>query len=432
MKVLVLGAGIIGVSTAWHLLQAGHEVVLVDRQTEAASETSFANAAQISVSYCEPWANKDAPLKALKWMFSSEAPLLFRPQFPLGAGWHQYRWGLEFLANCNDTAFERNVAQIVALGRYSHAALKTVVEQTGIDYHRLEKGIAHIFTDERAFEAATGAAELMRRHGVQREIVSREELLRIEPAFKNFASHIVGGTYTPSDESGDAREFTLQLAQRCGQLGAQLLFGHTVEALHKTHNAIDFVAIKSINTGALRQIHADAVVMACGSYSAPLLRSMGVNLPVYPGKGYSVTLPLLRPQDAPWVSTIDDEKKIAMTRLGNVLRVAGTIEVGGYDLRLDTPLAQKRCEMLLKRIETILPGVADTRTPAQGGNPQYWCGLRPATPTNIPFIGKTQVGKLWVNTGHGTLGWTHGAGSGKAIAELISGRIPEMAFAFLG
>jgi D-amino-acid dehydrogenase len=428
MKVLVLGAGIIGVSTAWHLLQNGHEVTLVDRQAEAASETSFANAAQISVSYCEPWANKDAPLKALKWMFSDEAPLLFRPQFPLGKGWHQYRWGLEFLANCNDAAFERNVAQIVALGRYSHAALKTVVKQTGIDYNRLEKGIAHIFTDERAFAAANQAAELMRRYGVERKVVSAQELLRIEPAFKSFAANIVGGTYTASDESGDAREFTRQLAQRCGQLGAQLLFGHDIMSLHKLGNAIDSVALRARSTGVERQIHADAVVVACGSYSAPLLRSVGVNLPVYPGKGYSVTLPLLKPDAAPQVSTIDDEKKIAMTRLGNSLRVAGTIEVGGYDLSLDTPLAQKRCEMLLKRIEAILPFVADTRTPAQGGNPQYWAGLRPATPTNIPFIGQTKVGKLWVNTGHGTLGWTHGAGSGKAIAELISGRKPDMAF----
>ncbi len=432
MKVLVLGAGIIGVSTAWHLLQNGHEVTLVDRQEEAASETSFANAAQISVSYCEPWANRDAPLKALKWMFSDEAPLLFRPQFPLGAGWHQYRWGLEFLANCNDRAFERNVAQIVALGRYSHAALKEVVAQTGIKYSRLEKGIAHIYTDAASFASANEAAELMRRHGVQRQIVSTQELLRIEPAFNSFASRIVGGTYTASDESGDAREFTRQLAQRCGQLGAQLLFGHDVVSLRRIGQTIDSVVIRARNTTVERQIHADAVVVACGSYSAPLLRSVGVNLPVYPGKGYSVTLPLLKPELAPQVSTIDDEKKIAMTRLGDVLRVAGTIEVGGFDLSLDTPLAQKRCEMLLNRIEAILPGVADTRTPAQGGNPHYWCGLRPATPTNIPFIGKTKVSKLWVNTGHGTLGWTHGAGSGKAVAELISGRKPEMAFNCLG
>jgi D-amino-acid dehydrogenase len=419
MKVIVLGAGIIGVSTAWHLMQAGHEVTLVDRQSEAASETSFANAAQISVSYCEPWANKDAPLKALKWMFSDEAPLLFRPQFPIGKGWYQYRWGMQFLANCNDVAFERNVAQIVALGRYSHEALKNVVAQTGIEYQRLEKGIAHIFTDERAFAAAGEAAELMRRHGVERKVVSTRELVRIEPAFRNFASRIVGGTYTPSDESGDAREFTRQLAQRCGQLGARLLFGHDVLSMNKLGNTIDSVAIRARTTGQESTIAADAVVVACGSYSAPLLRTVGVNLPVYPGKVYSVTLPLLKPELAPLVSTIDDEKKIAMTRLGNFLRVAGTIEVGGYDVSLDTALAQKRCEMLLKRIEAILPGVADTRTPAQGGNPQYWCGLRPATPTNIPFIG---------NTGHGTLGWTHGAGSGKAMAELISGRKPEMAF----
>jgi D-amino-acid dehydrogenase len=428
MKTLVLGAGIIGVSTAWHLLQAGHEVILVDRQHEAAAETSFANAGQISVSYCEPWANKDAPLKALKWMFSNEAPLLFRPQWPLGKGWHQYRWGLEFLANCNDSAFERNVAQIVALGRYSHDALKDIVFQTGIDYNRLEKGIAHIFTDERAFESAGQAAALMRRYGVERQIVSREQLLRIEPAFASFASNILGGTYTASDESGDAREFTRQLAQRCAQLGAQLLFDHEVLGLNRVGGAIDSVAVRAMSTGAERQIHADATVVACGSYSAPLLRSVGVNLPIYPGKGYSVTLPLLKPEAAPLVSTIDDEKKIAMTRIGNFLRVAGTIEVGGYDLSLDTPLAQARCEMLLRRIETILPGVADTRTPAQGGNPQYWTGLRPATPTNIPYIGQTDLSKLWVNAGHGTLGWTHGAGSGKAIAELISGRRPEMAF----
>ncbi|MFM7332624.1 MAG: D-amino acid dehydrogenase [Brachymonas sp.] len=431
MKVIVLGAGIIGISTAWHLLQEGHDVVVVDRQNEAASETSFANAAQISVSYCEPWANRDAPLKALKWMFSDEAPLLFRPQFPMGQGWHQYRWGLEFLANCNDAAFERNVAQIVALGRYSHAALREVVAHTGIEYERLQKGIAHIFTDARSFEAARAAADLMARHGVKRQVMSTAELLAIEPAFSRFGDQIVGGTYTASDESGDARTFTRELAQLCAARGAQLLMGHDVQSLHTVAGSLDFVRLRARSTGLEHDLRADAVVVACGSYSAPLLRSVGVNLPVYPGKGYSVTLPLLKPDAAPLVSTIDDEKKIAITRLGNQLRVAGTIEVGGFDLSLDTPLAQKRCEMLLSRIETLLPGVADTRTPAQGGNPQYWCGLRPATPTNIPFIGKTRIHKLWVNTGHGTLGWTHGAGSGKAMSDLISGRKPDLAFRFL-
>ncbi len=428
MKVIVLGAGIIGISTAWHLLERGHEVVVVDRQASAAQETSFANAAQISVSYCEPWANKEAPLKALKWMFSAEAPLLFRPQWPLGKGFAQYTWGLQFLAQCNDAAFARNVQQLVALGRYSHAALKDVVNVTGIEYQRLEKGIAHFFTDQKSFDDAAGEAALMQKYGVDRRIVSREELLKIEPAYKHFAHSIAGGTYTPSDESGDARMFTQKLAALCAARGAQMLFGHDVEQLGTIANTLDSVTVRAKSTGMQSVLRADAVVVACGSYSAPLLRTVGVKIPVYPGKGYSATLPLLKPDAAPVVSCIDDGKKIAISRLGNQLRVAGTIEVGGYDMSLTSSLAQKRCQMLLDRIETLLPGVADTRNAAQGGDPQLWCGLRPATPTNIPLIGRTKIGKLWVNTGHGTLGWTHGAGSGKAIAELISGKQPAMPF----
>jgi D-amino-acid dehydrogenase len=426
MKVIVLGAGIIGISTAWHLLERGHEVTVVERQPDAALETSFANAAQISVSYCEPWANRDAPLKALKWMFSSTAPLLFRPQFD----WHQWRWGLQFLSQCNDAAFVRNVQQLVALGAYSHAALKDVVRATGIEYQRLERGIAHYFTDQKSFDGAADAAALMRTFGVQRKVVSRDELLQIEPAFRSFAHRIVGGTYTASDESGDARVFTQSLARRCAERGARMLFGHDVVHLKKLGSALESVAVEDRSTGTVGtkviELKADAVVVACGSYTAPLLRTVGVSLPIYPGKGYSATFALKRPEAAPFVSTIDDEVKCAMSRLGNELRVAGTIELGGFDLSLDTPLAKARCQMLTARIEQVLPGVCDTT------NPSYWTGLRPATPTNIPFIGRTKVAKLWVNAGHGTLGWTHGAGSGKAIAELISGERPAMDFGFCG
>jgi D-amino-acid dehydrogenase len=424
MKTLVIGAGIIGVSTAWHLLERGHDVTVVERQADAARETSFANAGQISVSYCEPWANRHAPAKLLKWMFRHDAPLLFRPQ----ADWRQWRWGVQFLAQCSDAAFERNLRQLVALGAYSHAALKDVVRATGIDYQRLERGIAHYFTDQPSFDAAAGVAELMQKHGVARRVVSRDELLQIEPALRSFAGRIVGGTYTASDESGDARLFTEQLARRCAQRGAQFLFGHDVTRLERAGGAVEAVALRDRATGASLRLSADAVIVAAGSFSAPLLRTAGVDLPIYPGKGYSATFPLLRPDAAPYVSTIDDERKIAMTRLGNELRVAGTIEVGGYDLSLETPLAQARCRMLAERIEEVLPGVCDTRSAAGGGDPRYWTGLRPATPTNIPYIGRTRVRKLWVNAGHGTLGWTHGAGSGKAIAELVSGRQPEMAF----
>jgi D-amino-acid dehydrogenase len=428
MQVTVLGAGIIGVSTAWHLLQRGHSVTLVDRQPDAALETSFANAAQISVSYCEPWANREAPLKALKWMFSATSPLLFRPQIDPA----QWRWGLQFLGQCNDAAFERNVAQLVALGSYSHAALKDVVAETGIEYHRLERGIAHYYTDQKSFDGAAGAAAVMQKFGVKRKVISRDELLNIEPTLNAFADRIVGGTYTPSDESGDARAFTQQLAALCAQRGAQMLYDHDIEALDATGGSVQQVRVRDRTSGAVRALKADAYVVACGSYTTPLLKSVGVQVPIYPGKGYSATLPLLQPDQAPQVSMIDDQLKIAMSRLGNQLRVAGTIELGGFDLSLDTPLAKKRCEMLVKRIEEVFPGVADTRTPEQGGDPQFWTGLRPATPTNIPLMGRTKVGKLWVNAGHGTLGWTHGAGSGKALAELISGEQPAMAFDFYG
>ena len=442
MKVIVLGAGIIGISTAWHLLEQGHEVTVVERQPDAALETSFANAAQISVSYCEPWANKDAPLKALKWMFSKEAPLLFRPQLPtfgptakFGGGWLQWRWGLQFLEQCNDAAFERNVQQIVALGAYSHAALKDVVAATGITYNRLECGIAHYFTDQHALDSAGEAAELMQKYGVKRQILSRDALLKIEPALSSFASQIVGGTYTASDESGDARVFTQELARRCFARGAQFKFGYTVVKLNKEKNTIKSIAIEAINTPATvlndalkkQTLMADAYVVACGSYSAPLLRTVGVDVPIYPGKGYSATFKILDPKRAPTVSMIDDQVKCAISRLGDQLRVAGTIEVGGYDTSLNTDLAKARCKMLARRVEQVLPGVCDTRSEEEGGSPHFWTGLRPATPTNIPYIGKTSVTNLWINAGHGTLGWTHGAGSGKALAELMSGKTPEIA-----
>jgi D-amino-acid dehydrogenase len=436
MKVVVLGAGIIGISTAWHLLERGHQVTVVDRQLDAALETSFANAAQISVSYCEPWANRDAPLKALKWMFSQDAPLLFRPQLDP----RQWLWGAKFLGQCNDAAFERNVQQLVALGAYSHLALKEVVRATGIDYHRLERGIAHYYTDAKSFDTAGDAAALMRQYGVERRVVSTAELLAIEPALTPFAPHIVGGTFTASDESGDARVFTQALARRCAERGVEFLYGHGIQRLNRVDGAIESIAVTAISERAKsqndvktsQQLTADAFVVACGSYTAPLLRTVGVNLPIYPGKGYSATFKLLRPDAAPMVSMIDDHVKCAMSRLGDHLRVAGTIELGGFDTSLTTPLARARCALLARRVEEVLPGVCDTRLEADGGSPHFWTGLRPATPTNIPYIGATPVGKLWVNAGHGTLGWTHGAGSGKAIAELISGEKPAMAFGFYG
>jgi D-amino-acid dehydrogenase len=306
------------------------------------------------------------------------------------------------------------------------------VRATGIEYRRLERGIAHYFTDGKSFDDAAGAAELMRSFGVERKVVSRHELLAIEPAFTPFADHIVGGTYTASDESGDARMFTDQLARRCEAAGVQFHYDHEIERLEVAGGDIGAVVVRERRAAAARKLTADAVVVACGSYSAPLLRQVGVDLPIYPGKGYSATLKLKRPELAPFVSTIDDEVKCAMTRLGDELRVAGTIELAGFDVSLETPLARARCRMLLQRVEQVLPGVCDTRSDEEGGDPRFWTGLRPATPTNIPYIGRTPLRGLWVNAGHGTLGWTHGAGSGKALADLIDGRRPELDFNFYG
>jgi len=227
MKVIVMGAGIIGVSTAWYLLDEGHQVTVIDRQPEAALETSFANGAQISVSFCEPWANAEAPFKVAKWLLRDDAPLLFRPKLDP----HQWRWGLSFLSQCSTAAFERNVGQLVALGRYSQDALKSVVAQTGIEYNRLERGILHFFSTQQDFEAGAAGAEVMRRHGVDRRVLSRGQVLQIEPALAAFSARLAGGTYTPSDESGDARVFTQQLAKRCEERGATFLYGHDIDGI---------------------------------------------------------------------------------------------------------------------------------------------------------------------------------------------------------
>lgn len=420
MKVVVLGAGIVGISTAWYLLEHGHEVTVVDRQPDAALETSFANGAQISVSYCEPWAHPSAPLKVLKWLAYDDSPLLFRPRLDV----HQWRWGLTFLANCTHAAFERNVAQLVALGRYSHESLKSLVAQTGIEYDRLERGILHFFCNAKDFEAAAAGAEIMRRYGVDRRVLSRDEVLQVEPALSGFAQHIVGGTYTPSDESGDARSFTQTLARRCEARGAQFLYGHDVAGFEAAGGELQAVRVQQRHES--RTLKGDAFVAALGSHTAPLLRPLGVYLNIYPAKGYSATFKLRHPERASVVSMIDDTRKIAISRLGDTVRVAGTAEMAGYDTGLDSPTAQVRCAALVKRYEEIFPGVADTR------EPNFWAGLRPSTPDNVPYIGRTRIGRLWVNAGHGTLGWTHGAGSGRALAELMSGKRPALAFGFCG
>ncbi len=422
MKVIVLGAGIIGISTAWYLAEQGHEVTVIDRQADAALETSFANGAQISVSFCEPWANAGAPFKVAKWLLRDDSPLLFRPRMDP----YQWRWGAKFLTQCTDAAFARNVQQLVAQGAYSHEALKGLVAQTGIEYNRLEKGILHFFSSQADFEAGAAGAELMRQHGVDRRVLNRDEVLKVEPALAGFGAQIHGGTYTPSDESGDACVFTQKLAALCAARGVRFLWEHDVAGLETAGGQIGGVRVVNRANQRSQTVTADQYVAAMGSFTAPMLRSVGVDLDIYPAKGYSATLRLKRPEAASMVSLLDDTRKIAISRLGDQIRIAGTAEMAGYDTGLTSATAQVRCAALVKRYEELFPGVADTT------EPHYWTGLRPSTPTNIPYIGRSKLANLWLNAGHGTLGWTHGAGSGLALAELMAGRQPQLAFGFCG
>jgi len=423
MKIVVLGAGIIGIATAWYLLDEGHEVVVVDRQPDAALETSFANGAQISVSFCEPWANAGAPFKVAKWLLRDDSPLLFRPRLDP----NQWRWGLAFLMQCTNAAFERNVEELVQLGRYSHESLKALVASTGIEYERLERGILHFFSSQADYDNGASGAEIMRRHGVDRRVLTRDEVLKVEPALAGFGAHVYGGTYTPSDESGDAKVFTQKLAQLCAARGAQFLYEHDILGLQRVGDGIESVRIADVRSGERKTLKADAFVAAMGSYTPALVQPLGEHLNIYPAKGYSATLRLKRPEAASVVSLLDDSRKIAISRLGDHIRIAGTAELSGFDLNLTSPTARVRCAALVKRYEELFPGVADT------SEPNFWTGLRPSTPTNIPYIGRsTKARNLWLNAGHGTLGWTHGAGSGRAMAELIAGRKPAMQFGFYG
>ena len=423
MKIVVMGAGIIGISTAWYLLEQGHEVTVVDRQANAALETSFANGAQISVCFCEPWANAGAPFKVAKWLLRDDSPLLFRPRLDIA----QWRYGLSFLTQCTTAAFERNVEELVQLGRYSHESLKVLVDKTGIEYNRLEKGILHFFSSQADFDNGVIAADIMKSHGVDRRILDHNGVLEVEPSLANFQGQIFGGTYTPSDESGDAKVFTQKLAKRCAERGAKFYFGHDILQLSKSGQGIDAVKIASRETGHSLTLKADAFVAAMGSYTPALMKQVGEFLNIYPAKGYSATLKLKRPEAASVVSLLDDTRKIAISRLGDSIRIAGTAELSGFDLSLDSPTAKVRCDALVKRYEELFPGVADL------SERNYWTGLRPSTPNNVPYIGRSKkASNLWVNAGHGTLGWTHGAGSGNALAELMAGRRPKLAFGFYG
>ncbi|HWT71689.1 MAG TPA: D-amino acid dehydrogenase [Oxalicibacterium sp.] len=421
MKVIVLGSGIVGTASAWFLQKAGHEVTVIERRPGAAQETSFANGCQISVSHAEPWANPAAPMKILKWMGKEDAPLLYR----FRAEWLQWRWGLHFLRECTPARTADNIRQIVAIAEYSRQTLQAVRAETGIDYDYLTRGILHFYTEQKDFDESLAAARLMRELGCPRNSITADEVVRIEPALSSIRDRIVGGDFTETDESGDVYKFTTGLAARAADAGVQFRFNTTVTRLltegSGAHAKVTGVEIISPE-GRHQVLRADAFVMAMGSFSVPLLKPLGIDLMIYPGKGYSATYTVTDPDAAPTVSLTDDGYKLVLSRLGDRLRVAGTCELNGYTRELN----MTRCEAITRRTRELFPGACDF------DHPTYWAGLRPLTPSNVPYIGKTKFSNLFLNTGHGTLGWTMGCGSGRAVAEIVSGRQPDVDFHFTG
>jgi D-amino-acid dehydrogenase len=415
MHVTVLGAGVTGITTAWYLRQAGHDVTVIDRQPAAGLETSFANGGQISVSHAEPWANPSAPLKVLKWLGQEDAPLLFR----LRPDWRQWWWGLRFLRECTPARTRHNIRQIVNLGLYSRATLQQLRVDAGLQYDQLSRGILHFYTSQREFDAAQEPARVMRELGCELDMKTPDECVQIEPALAASRDKIVGGSMTPSDESGDAHRFTQQLAQRCAEAGVRFHYETRIVGLDRHGDTLKAVRIAS-KEGIVSLLNADAFVLCLGSFSAGLAAELGIRLDIYPAKGYSVTLPVQDPAKAYSVSLTDDEYKLVFSRLGDRLRIAGTAELNGHDHTLNLA----RCEAIVRRTRELFPEMTD------GRNARYWTGLRPATPSNVPYIGRSKIAGLYLNTGHGTLGWTHAAGSGQAIADIVSGRQPALDFAF--
>ena len=407
MKIIVLGAGVVGTTSAWYLAKSGHEVTVIDRQPGAGLETSFANGGQISASHAVPWANPGAPLKILRWLGKEDAPLLFR----LHADWQQIRWGLQFLRECTPGRTRENIRSLVTLGIYSRDQLQQLRAETKLQYDHLERGILHFFTDRREFEHGVKASEVMTQFGLQIDTLTVKQCVELEPALGPAESKLAGGTYSASDESGDAQLFTARLAALAQARGIVFRFNTDVTNLVRNNDRITSVVVRDAH-GTAAELKADAYVVALGSYSPLLLKPLGVHILVYPAKGYSVTFPIRPGSIAPTISLTDEAYQMVFSRLGNRLRVAGTAELNGYN----TELNQVRCENILRRALELFPDVGNR------DDAQFWTGLRPATPSNIPYIGKTKIGNLFLNTGHGTLGWTLACGSGKLLSDIIDGR----------
>ncbi|OZI66760.1 D-amino acid dehydrogenase [Bordetella genomosp. 11] len=406
MHVVVLGGGVIGTTTAYYLARAGARVTVLERQPGVALETSFANAGQVSPGYSTPWAAPGIPSKAIKWMFQRHAPLALRCDGSL----FQLRWLAALLANCNATRYATNKERMLRLAEFSRHCLQAVRAETGIEYEGRSLGLLQLFRDAAQFEAAQRDISVLQEQGIPYELLSATELAKAEPALARARCRLAGGLRLPNDETGDCHLFTRELAILAARLGVDFRYGVSAEAL-----VVEGDRVAGVRAGG-KLLAADRTVLALGSMSRAMAAPLGMDLPVYPVKGYSLTVPIVDESAAPVSTLLDETYKVAVTRLGRRIRVGGMAELAGYDLRLK-PRRRATLSMVL---QDLYPGAGDVE------RADFWTGLRPMTPDGTPIVGRSRYRDLYLNTGHGTLGWTMACGSGRIVADQICGRAPEI------
>ena len=406
MKILVLGSGVIGVTSAYYLAQAGHEVTVIDRQPKPALETSFANAGEVSPGYSSPWAGPGVPVKAVKWLLMKHGPLVIRPKLdPV-----MWVWLLKMLRNCTSARYAVNKRRMIPIAEYSRDCLRALRTETGIHYDERSLGTLQLFRKQQQLDQTAGDIAVLKQSGVPYEVLDRAGCIAAEPALSAVKDKIAGGLRLPQDETGDCHMFTQALAKEAAKLGVQFKFNTGIERLETDGGKITGVVTSA---GLLK---ADAYVAALGSWSPRMLKPIGIPVPVYPVKGYSITVPVIDADGAPVSTVMDESYKVAITRLGDRIRVGGTAEISGYSNTLDAA----RRATLDHSLTDMFPRGGDLSTAT------FWCGLRPMTPDGPPIIGATRYSNLHLNTGHGTLGWTMACGSGRALADLMSGRKPDI------
>lgn len=406
MKVIILGAGVIGTASAYYLARAGHEVTVLERQPGPALETSYANAGEVSPGYSAPWAGPGIPVKAIKWLLMQHSPLAIRPSLDPA----MWRWVTRMLMNCTAKRYEINKGRMLRMAQYSRDVLQQLREDTGIRYDERTQGTLQLFRTQQQVDASAADIAILQRYGVPYESLDKAACLKVEPALAHVQHKFVGALRLPGDETGDCFKFTQNLAQLAEGLGVQFKYGVSIKRLQ--HEGDRVTAVET-SEGVLR---ADTFVLALGSYSPQMLAGLGIKIPVYPIKGYSITVPISDATCAPESTVMDETYKVAITRLGDRIRVGGTAEITGYnlDLRAD------RRATLEHSVTDLFPGGGDVR------QAEFWTGLRPMTPDGTPVIGPTPYRNLFLNTGHGTLGWTMACGSGRFIADIVSGKRPEI------